>query len=108
MLVLGVPDAVTVGQDYQVTVQTDEAVPAGTTLTVTVTVSTGTAELDTVRLTADNPSGNVSVTAPDVAGTVMVTAMATTVTGALEVAVSDAQTRTVEVCWRCWRRGPWC
>ena len=27
----------------------------------------------------------------------MVTAMATTVTGALEVAVSDAQTRTVEV-----------
>ena len=97
VLVLGVPDAVTVGQDYQVTVQTDEAVPAGTTLTVTVTVSTGTAELDTVRLTADNPSGNVSVTAPDVAGTVMVTAMATTVTGALEVAVSDAQTRTVEV-----------
>ena len=57
VLVLGVPDAVTVGQDYQVTVQTDEAVPAGTTLTVTVTVSTGTAELDTVRLTADNPSG---------------------------------------------------
>ena len=107
VLVLGVPDAVTVGQDYQVTVQTDEAVPAGTTLTVTVTVSTGTAELDTVRLTADNPSGNVSVTAPDVAGTVMVTAMATTVTGALEVAVSDAQTRTVEVL-EVLAEGPWC
>ena len=42
--------------------------PEGTTLTVTVTVSTGTAELDTVLLTADNPSGNVSFTAPDVGG----------------------------------------
>ena len=54
---------------------------------------------DTVPLTADNPSGNVSVTAPDVAGTVMVTAMATseTAAGFRDVTVSDAQTLTVTV-----------
>ena len=67
----------TVGETYDVMVGTEAGVPEGTTLTVTVTVSTGTAELDPVLLTADNPSGNVSFTAPDVAGTVMVTAMAT-------------------------------
>jgi len=77
-------------------VQTDEAVPAGTTLEVTVSAGPDMRE---VLLTAAIPSTEVSFTAPASAGQVMVTAMATpdTAEGALEVAVSNAQTLTVTV-----------
>ena len=96
VLVLGGPDEVTVGQDYQVTVQTDEAVPAGTTLEVTVSAGIDMRE---VLLTAAIPSTEVSFTAPASTGQVMVTAMATpnTAVGALAVTVSDAQTLPVTV-----------
>jgi len=96
VLVLGGPDEVTVGETYQVMVQTDEAVPAGTTLEVTVSAGPDMRE---VLLTAAIPSTEVSFTAPASAGQVMVTAMATpdTAAGALEVAVSNAQPLTVTV-----------
>ena len=91
------PGAVTVGSTYQVTVDTEVLVPTGTTLTVSV--SAGTEPPEMVELTADNPSEDVTFTAPVRAATVSVTAMATTDTdlGALEVAVSDAEALTVAV-----------
>ena len=57
---LGGPGEVTVGETYRVTVGTDEPVPIGTTVTVTVAVSAGTEAPQTVMLTEDNPSRAVS------------------------------------------------
>ena len=95
----GPQEAVTVGQDYQVTVDTVMPVPEGTTLEVTVTASAGTdLQEQVVLLTADN-SEDVPFTAPLTAGAVMVTAMAEvqTAADAREVAVAEAVTRTVAV-----------
>ena len=93
----GPQEAVTVGQTYTVTVDTNMPVPTGTTLEVTV--SAGTAPQEVLFLTADNPSEDIPFTAPRTAGAVMVTATATvqTAVGALEVAVSDAATLAVTV-----------
>ena len=89
----------TVGETYQVTVQTDEAVPVGTTLEVTVTANNMTGDPASVLLTADNPSENVSFTAPDVMGDVVVMAIAEVqaAVGALEVMMPDAATLAVTV-----------
>ena len=89
--------AVTVGETYDVTVDTVERVPEGTM--VTVAVSAGTGEPEMVMLTRDNPSEDVSFMAPLTAEEVMVTTIATPQTdeGALEVAVSDAEPLTVNV-----------
>ena len=94
-LTLRPPDAVTVGETYQVMVGTDMTVPEGTTLEVTVSDGTVSRE---VSLAADN-SEAVSFTAPARADPVTVTATATVQTDAdaLEVAVSDAEPLTVSV-----------
>ena len=96
MLQLRGPDEVSVGRDYTVMVDTAVAVPAGTTLEVTVRAGT---DLQEVLLTAAIPSTPVFFTAPARAGEVMVTATATaqTSTGSRQVAVSDAATLTVAV-----------
>ena len=96
MLQLSAPDAVPVRQDYQVTVDTNMPVPAGTTLEVTV--SDGT-EPQKVSLTAANPSEGVPFTAPLNVGEVMVAATVEvqTAADAREVAVAAAMTQTVQV-----------
>ena len=93
----GPQEAVSVGQTYMVTVDTNMPVPTGTMLEVTV--SAGTAPQEVVFLTAANPSEDIPFTAPRTAGAVMVTATATvqTAMGALEVAVPDAATLAVTV-----------
>ena len=97
----GPQEAVTVGQTYTVTVDTNMPVPAGTTLEVTVRAGAGTATAlqEEVSLTEDIPEEVVSFKAPARAGPVTVTATATvqTAVGALEVAVSDAATLAVTV-----------
>ena len=92
----GPAEAVSVGQVYPVIVDTAGAVPAGTTLEVTV--RTGT-DLQQVLLTAAIPSTQVFFTAPARAGPVTVTAMvrAQTSSGSRQVAVSDADDLTVGV-----------
>ena len=92
----GPAGAVSVGQDYRVTVDTVMPVPEDTTLEVTVRAGTG---LQEVLLTAAIPSTQVFLTAPARAGEVMVTAtaLAQTSSGSRQVAVSDAMTLTVEV-----------
>ena len=92
----GPAEAVSVGQDYTVMVDTTVAVPAGTTLEVTVHAGT---DLQEVLLTAAIPSTQVFLTAPARAGEVMVTAtaLAQTSSGSRQVAVSDAVTLTVGV-----------
>ena len=98
-LVLSGPEAaVTVNQPYQVTVDTNMPVPAGTTLTVTV--SAGTGEPQTVMLTADTAdttSNEATFVAPARAGDVEITATAAAATdpGALAVSVPAAATETV-------------
>ena len=96
-LILSAPREVTVGSTYQVTVGTDEAVPAGTMLEVTV--SAGTEAPQTVMLTEDNPSRAVLFTAPPRADivTVMATATVDTAPDALQVATPAAATRAVTV-----------
>ena len=84
------PESVQVGEDFSVTVGTgDDAVPAGTT--VLVTVSDGVTD-EQAMLTARIPTASVSFTAPIRAGEVSVTATGApqTSSGSLEVAVSDA------------------
>ena len=84
------PGSVQVGEDFMVTVGTgDDAVPAGTT--VLVTVSDGAMNTQAM-LTARIPTASVSFTAPIRAGEVSVTAAGVpqTSSGSLEVAVSDA------------------
>ena len=100
MLQLSGPDTVTVGQTYQVMVDTVVPVPAGITLGVTVRISTESQEPQVVFLAGDS-SGVATFTAPPRANeVVVVTAMATTVQtapGARQVAVSAADTLTVTV-----------
>ena len=94
----GPAEAVSVGQDYRVTVDTVMPVPEGTTLEVTVRA--GTEPQETLFLTADNPSEDIPFTAPRVASEVMFTAMTVIVQTAadtLEVAVPDTVTLTVRV-----------
>ena len=99
-LELSGPDEVTVNQPYQVTVSTQPEVPAGTTLTVTVSDGPDMRE---VLLTAAIPSTEVSFTAPARAGDVEITATVEddedvqTAEGSLEVAVSDAAPLAVTV-----------
>ena len=95
----GPTEAVSVGQDYTVMVDTVMPVPAGTTLTVTVTVSAGTELQEVVSLAEDIPEEVVSFTAPPRAGPVTVAATATVQTDAdaLEVAAADATTLAVAV-----------
>ena len=95
-LTLGGPDAVTVGEIYQVMVGTDMTVPEGTTLEVTVSDGTVSRE---VSLAADNNSEEVSFTAPANVRQVTVTATATVRTDAdaLEVAAPAAKAVTVQV-----------
>ena len=84
------PESVQVGEDFMVTVGTgDDAVPAGTT--VLVTVSDGVTDAE-VMLAARISTASVSFTAPIRAGEVSVTAAGVpqTSSGSLEVAVSDA------------------
>ena len=98
MLTLSGPDTVTVGQTYQVTVDTNRPVPQGSTLEVTVSVSTELQEPQVVFLAGDS-SGVATFTAPMRTDQVSVTAMATpdTAADALEVAASAADTLTVAV-----------
>ncbi len=94
-LSLAGPGSVQVGEDFMVTVGTgDNAVPAGTT--VLVTVSDGTTNTEAV-LTARTPTASVSFTAPARAGEVSVTATGVpqTSSGSLEVAVPDASSLAV-------------
>ena len=97
----GPAEAVSVGQDYTVMVDTTVAVPAGTTLEVTVSADAGTAIAlqEDVSLTETISRLPVSFTAPARASEVMVTAtaMPQTSSGSRQVAVSDAMTLTVEV-----------
>ena len=95
----GPAEAVSVGQDYTVMVDTTVAVPAGTTLEVTVRAGTATALQKEVSLTETISRLPVSFTAPTRAGEVMVTAtaLAQTSSGSRQVAVSDAVTLTVGV-----------
>ena len=102
----GPAEAVSVGQDYTVMVDTTVAVPAGTTLEVTVRADSGTAIVlqEDVSLTETISRLPVSFTAPPRAGEVMVTAtaMPQTSSGSRQVAVSDAMTLTVGgVCAGC-------
>ena len=98
MLTLRGPDAVTVDETYQVMVGTNMAVPAGTTLEVTVSDGTTSRE---VSLTEENAAEEVSFmfTAPASAGPVTVTATATVQTdpNAPEVAAPAAKAVTVQV-----------
>ena len=103
MLQLSGPDTVIVGQTYQVTVDTNRPVPQGSTLEVTVSVSTEPQEPQVVFLAGDS-SGVATFTAPMRTAPmrtdqVSVTAMATpdTAADALEVAASAADTLTVAV-----------
>ena len=90
--------AVTVGETYQVTVSADPAVPADTTLEVTLTVSAGTVAQDLpVLLTEDTPSMDITLTAPLRAQEVTVMATAVQTEGALAVAVPAATTLSVTV-----------
>ena len=97
----GPAEAVSVGQDYTVMVDTTVAVPAGTTLEVTVRARAGTATAlqKEVSLTETISRLPVSFTAPARAGevTVTATALAQTSSGSRQVAVSDATTLTVGV-----------
>ena len=91
------PESVQVGEDFSVIVGTgDDAVPAGTT--VLVTVSDGTTDTEAV-LTARISTASVSFTAPIRAGEVSVTATGVpqTSSGSLEVAVPDASSLAVTV-----------
>ena len=96
MLQLSAPNAVTVRQGYQVTVDTVMPVPEGTTLEVTVSAGT---ERQEVSLTAANPSEDAPFTAPLNVGEVMVaaTVKVQTAPNAREVAVAAAVTQTVQV-----------
>ncbi len=102
MLTLEGLENVQAGDDFSVTVGTDNAVPPGTTVTVTVTVmaSDGTTSEEpmTTTLTATMSTALVSFMAIS-AGEVVVTARGTSQTssGSLEVAVLDADTLTVTV-----------
>ena len=95
----GPQEAVTVGQTYTVTVDTNMPVPTGTMLEVTVRAGTATALQEEVSLTETISRLSVSFTAPARAGPVTVTATATvqTAMGALEVAVPDTATLAVTV-----------
>ena len=95
-LTLSDPSPVTVDETYQVMVDTNIAVPLGTTLEVTVSDGTTSRE---VSLTEENAGEEIFFTAPASAGQVTVTATATvqTSTGSLQVAVADAAPLTVMV-----------
>ena len=95
-LSLAGPESVQVGEAFSVIVGTgDDAVPAGTT--VVVTVNDGTTNAEAIMLTAAISTASVSFTAPARAGEVIVmaTGIPQTSSGSLEVAVPDASSLAV-------------